>query len=263
MKSSAPACRPRILCSRAFSPVTSATGMSRVSGACLQLGADLEAVDAGHLDIQQHQVGLQVTKRRERLGPGGDRHDVIAEPLQQPHEERAVDLFVVADENGSERRGSLEHQWSVPERSRSAADVGRGPYRWIIVAGRHTVLATVRISDDAHAPLSRQPIPAQGSRDRRPDWCDGPARRARAREPARRRGVAGASRRLPAGLRRSVRGPARHPAIDARRRRKASIGALISMVIALLLINAPFLAGAALLAAMAGFFVVDAARYAV
>ena len=44
-------------------------------------------------------------------------------------------------------------------------------------------------------------------------------------------------------------------------RRKASIGALISMVIALLLINAPFLAGAALMAAMAGFFFVDAARY--
>ena len=45
-------------------------------------------------------------------------------------------------------------------------------------------------------------------------------------------------------------------------RRKASIGALISMVIALLLINAPYLAGAALMAAMAGFFFVDAVRYA-
>jgi uncharacterized membrane protein HdeD (DUF308 family) len=44
-------------------------------------------------------------------------------------------------------------------------------------------------------------------------------------------------------------------------RRKASIGALISMVIALLLINAPYLAGAALVATMAGFFFVDAARY--
>ena len=44
-------------------------------------------------------------------------------------------------------------------------------------------------------------------------------------------------------------------------RRKASIGALISMVIALLLINAPYLAGAALMAAMAGFFFVDAVRY--
>ena len=44
-------------------------------------------------------------------------------------------------------------------------------------------------------------------------------------------------------------------------RRKASIGALISMVIALFLINAPYLAGAAVLAGMAGFFLVDAARY--
>ena len=44
-------------------------------------------------------------------------------------------------------------------------------------------------------------------------------------------------------------------------RREASMGALISMVIALLLINAPYLAGAALVAAMAGFFFVDAVRY--
>ena len=46
-------------------------------------------------------------------------------------------------------------------------------------------------------------------------------------------------------------------------RRQASMSALISMVIALILINAPFLAGAALLAGMAVFFGVDAARYAV
>ncbi len=44
-------------------------------------------------------------------------------------------------------------------------------------------------------------------------------------------------------------------------RRKASIGALISMVIALFLINAPYLAGAAVLTGIAGFFLVDAARY--
>ncbi len=46
-------------------------------------------------------------------------------------------------------------------------------------------------------------------------------------------------------------------------RRQASMSALISMVIALILINAPFIAGAALLAGMAIFFAVDAARYAV
>ena len=45
--------------------------------------------------------------------------------------------------------------------------------------------------------------------------------------------------------------------------RKASFGAVLSLVIALLLINAPFLAGAAVLAGMAGFFVVDAVRYAI
>ena len=46
-------------------------------------------------------------------------------------------------------------------------------------------------------------------------------------------------------------------------RRKASMSALISMVIAVLLINAPFIAGAALLIGMAGFFIVDAGRYAI
>ena len=46
-------------------------------------------------------------------------------------------------------------------------------------------------------------------------------------------------------------------------RRQASMSALISMVIALILINAPFLAGAALLTGMAVFFAVDASRYAV
>jgi hypothetical protein len=46
-------------------------------------------------------------------------------------------------------------------------------------------------------------------------------------------------------------------------RRQATTGAFISFAIALLLINAPFVAGAALLAAMAGFFLVDAARYAI
>ena len=55
------------------------------------------------------------------------------------------------------------------------------------------------------------------------------------------------------GLRRST----------AAARRKASESALISMVIAVLLINAPFLAGAALLIGMAAFFLVDAGRYAV
>jgi hypothetical protein len=45
-------------------------------------------------------------------------------------------------------------------------------------------------------------------------------------------------------------------------RRQASLGALISMVIALLLVNAPYIAGAAVLLVMAGFFLVDAARYA-
>ena len=45
-------------------------------------------------------------------------------------------------------------------------------------------------------------------------------------------------------------------------RRQASTSALISMVIALILINAPYLAGAALLSGMAIFFAVDAARYA-
>jgi len=44
-------------------------------------------------------------------------------------------------------------------------------------------------------------------------------------------------------------------------RRQASTGALISMLIAMLLINAPFIAGAALLVVMAGFVLVDAARY--
>ena len=78
MKSSAPACRPRILCSRAFSPVTSATGMSLVSGAVLELSADLEAVDAGHLDVEQHQIDVHVTKRGDGLGAGGHRHDLIA-----------------------------------------------------------------------------------------------------------------------------------------------------------------------------------------
>ena len=46
-------------------------------------------------------------------------------------------------------------------------------------------------------------------------------------------------------------------------RRQASIGALLSLIIALILINAPFLAGAAVLAGMAGFFLVDALRYGV
>jgi 3',5'-cyclic AMP phosphodiesterase CpdA len=41
------------------------------------------------------------------------------------------------------------------------------------------------------------------------------------------------------------------------------MSALISMVIAVLLINAPFIAGAALLIGMAGFFFVDAGRYAI
>jgi uncharacterized membrane protein HdeD (DUF308 family) len=46
-------------------------------------------------------------------------------------------------------------------------------------------------------------------------------------------------------------------------RRKAAIGAMLSLVIALLLINAPYLASAALLLGMAGFFVVDAVRYGI
>ena len=50
---------------------------------------------------------------------------------------------------------------------------------------------------------------------------------------------------------------------SAAARRQASASALISMVIALTLINAPFIAGAALLAAVAFFFVVDAVRYLV
>ena len=44
-------------------------------------------------------------------------------------------------------------------------------------------------------------------------------------------------------------------------RREASTGAVISMVIAVLLINAPFLASTVLLVVMAGFILVDAARY--
>src|SRR4029453_812283 len=50
---------------------------------------------------------------------------------------------------------------------------------------------------------------------------------------------------------------------SASSRRQASIGAVLSMVIALLLINAPFLAGAAVLAGMAGFFLIDAVRYGI
>ena len=46
-------------------------------------------------------------------------------------------------------------------------------------------------------------------------------------------------------------------------RRQAATGAAISMAIALLLINAPLIASAALLIGMAAFFLVDAARYAV
>jgi hypothetical protein len=48
----------------------------------------------------------------------------------------------------------------------------------------------------------------------------------------------------------------------AEARRRASFGALVSFGAGLLLINAPFLAGAAVLAAMAGFFIADAVRYA-
>ena len=48
---------------------------------------------------------------------------------------------------------------------------------------------------------------------------------------------------------------------SAQGRRQASVGAVISMVIALLLINAPLLAGAALLTGMAAFFLIDAIRY--
>ncbi len=44
-------------------------------------------------------------------------------------------------------------------------------------------------------------------------------------------------------------------------RREASTGAVISMVIAVLLINAPFLASTVLLVVMAGFILLDAARY--
>jgi len=55
------------------------------------------------------------------------------------------------------------------------------------------------------------------------------------------------------GLRRST----------AAARRKASMSALISMIIAVLLVNAPFIAGAALLLSITGFFLVDANRYAV
>jgi len=50
---------------------------------------------------------------------------------------------------------------------------------------------------------------------------------------------------------------------SAAARRKASLSAVISMVIAVLLITAPFIAGAALLVGMAGFFLVDAGRYAI
>jgi len=46
-------------------------------------------------------------------------------------------------------------------------------------------------------------------------------------------------------------------------RRKATVGAFLSLIIALLLINAPFIASAALLVGMAGFFLVDAVRYGI
>ena len=162
-------------------------------GRLFELRANLEAVDAGHLDIHQDQIGLQVTKRRERLGPGRDRYDVIAVALQQPHQKGAVNLFVVADENGSESRGSLEHQGSVPERR----DVGRSGGRAPLDYCRQPAYC---VGTGPH--LRRYPCPhgllrqflRQGPDDRRLDRCDAPARRARAREPARRGGVAGASR---------------------------------------------------------------------
>ena len=68
----------------------------------LQIGADLEAVDAGHLDIQQHQVDVPMAERRHRFVPRRDRHDLIPELFQQPLEQCAVDVLVVADENRSQ-----------------------------------------------------------------------------------------------------------------------------------------------------------------
>ncbi len=50
---------------------------------------------------------------------------------------------------------------------------------------------------------------------------------------------------------------------SAQGRRQASVGALISLVIAILLINAPLLAAAALLTGMAAFLLLDAIRYGV
>ena len=47
-------------------------------GRLLQSGADLESVDAGHLDVEQHEIDVTITKRGDGFGARRHRHDFIA-----------------------------------------------------------------------------------------------------------------------------------------------------------------------------------------
>ena len=94
-------------------------------GRLFELRADLEAVGAGHLDVEQHQVDVQVAKRGDRLGPGGHRHDLIAITLQQPLEQCAVDLFIVARRARFRESRALDTNGVYPKGRPSTADSGR------------------------------------------------------------------------------------------------------------------------------------------
>jgi hypothetical protein len=90
--------------------------------------ADGVAVDAGHLDVKHHQVGLDVGGLRERVGavPGGDDLEAF-QPQVDLHEAEDVGV-VVGHEHGSSQHPSLSwrsggslranHPGAVPETSR-------------------------------------------------------------------------------------------------------------------------------------------------
>src|SRR5215216_1294414 len=105
-------------------------------------GADGVAVDAGHLDIEQHQVGPDGYNLRERVGvvPGGDDLEAL-QPQVDLHETEDVGV-VLGHEHGGSQHASLSKKLggvltrppraasSAPARPTSPCDSGgAGPRR--------------------------------------------------------------------------------------------------------------------------------------
>ena len=105
--SSAPASRPATTSLESALAVHRMIGMNGSVASALMLLADLDAVDLRHHDVEQDQVGQQFLGGGERLLAVGGLLEVVALRPEPRHQDVAVGLVVVDDQDA--RR--TVHDW--------------------------------------------------------------------------------------------------------------------------------------------------------